>query len=97
MKNISRIMSKVFKASLLIYLITFFIALFCGMVIGIDSGWAMPAMSNHEIMYGWEAIMSYIILIVWQFFIIFALIFIFQVSYIAIKIVSKIRNLGDNS
>ena len=57
----------------------------------------MPAMSDHEIMYGWKAIMSYIILIVWQFFIIFALIFIFQVSYIAIKIVSKIRNLGDNS
>ncbi|MBE5881626.1 MAG: hypothetical protein E7289_04925 [Lachnospiraceae bacterium] len=91
MKNTSSMMSKVFKASILIYPITFLIALFCGMVIGIDSGWAMPAMSNHEIMYGWEAIASYMILIVWRFFIIYVLILIFQVSYIAVRIISKIR------
>lgn len=52
MKNLGGIMSKVFKIAILIYPITFLIALYCGTVIGIDSGWAMPAMSNHEIIYG---------------------------------------------
>ena len=92
MKNLGGIMSKVFKISILIYPITFLIALYCGIVIGIDLGWAMPAMSNHEIMYGWEAIVSYIILIVWRFGIIYGIILIFQLSYIAVRIISKIRN-----
>jgi len=96
MKNLGGIMSKVFKISILIYPITFLIALYCGTVIGIDSGWAMPAMSNHEIIYGWEAFVSYIILIVWRFFIIYGLILIFQLSYIAVRVISKIRNLKCN-
>lgn len=91
MKKISSIMSKVFKASLLIYPLTFVIALFCGTVIGMDLGWAMPAMSNHEIVYGWGAIMSYMFLIVWRFIIIYALIFIFQVGYIIVRLIAKVK------
>lgn len=96
MKNTSSTVGKVFKASILIYPITFAIAIFCGTVIGIDSGWAMPAMSNHEIEYGWEAIQSYVIVIVWRFFMIYALILIFQVSYIIVKLIKKIRKLKFN-
>lgn len=92
MKKTSSIMNKVFKVLLLIYPLTFAIALFCGTVIGIDSGWAMPAMSKHEIVYGWEAIMSYMILIVWRFFIIYALILIFQVGYIIVRLIAKMKN-----
>lgn len=91
MKKTSSIMSKVFKASLLIYPLTFVIALFCGTVIGMDLGWAMPAMSNHEIVYGWGTIMSYMFLIVWRFIIIYALIFIFQVGYIIVRLIAKVK------
>lgn len=96
MKNTSSTISKVFKISLLIYPITFSIAIFCGIVIGIDSGWPMPAMSNHEIMYGWDAILSYMIVIVWRFFVIYALILIFQVGYIIVRIIQKIRKMKFN-
>jgi len=51
MKNTNSTISKIFKISILIYPITFVIALFCGTLIGIDSGWTMPSMSNHEMMH----------------------------------------------
>ncbi|MBQ8781281.1 MAG: hypothetical protein IJZ72_06395 [Oscillospiraceae bacterium] len=92
MKNKSSIVSRVFKASLLIYPLTFVIASVLGLVVGIDSGWAMPAMSNHEKMYGWDAIWSYIVVIVWGFFYIYASVLAFQVGYIIVRVVLKIKN-----
>ncbi|MBQ8826509.1 MAG: hypothetical protein IJ007_05410 [Oscillospiraceae bacterium] len=92
MKNADKIISKVFKASLLIYPITFLIAVFLGLFVGIDSGWAMPAMSDHELMYGWDAIWSYIIIIVWGFSVIYGLILIFQAGYIISRLALKIKN-----
>ena len=83
--------SKVFKISLLIYPITFGIAVFLGTVYGIDSGWAMPAWSDGELMYGWDAIWSYLILIVWRFAIVYVVVLIFQVSYIIGALIAKIR------
>ncbi len=85
-------MRKLFKISLLIYPITFVIAVFLGTVYGIDSGWAMSAMSDHELMYGWDAIWSYMILIVWRFAVVYVLILVFQVIYIIGALVAKIKS-----
>ena len=91
MKNAMNRISIIFKISLLIYPITFVIAVFLGTVYGIDSGWAMPAWSDGELMYGWDAIWSYLILVVWRFAIVYAFVLIFQVSYIIGALVAKIR------
>ena len=91
MKNVRNKISIVFKISLLIYPITFAIAVFLGTVYGIDSGWVMPAWSDGELMYGWDAIVSYLIIIVWQFAVVYILILIFQVSYIIGALVAKIK------
>lgn len=89
MKNVSKI-SIVFYISLLIYPITFCIALYLGLFVGIDHGWVMPAWSDHELMYGWEAIWSYIIIIVWKFSFLYIFILIFQVGYLIIRLIKKL-------
>ncbi len=96
MKDKNRIINKVFWISLLIYPVTFAVAVYLGTVVGIDRGWAMPAWSDGELMYGWDAIWSYLILIVWGFSIIYGAVFVFQIGYLIFAVIQKIKNKGKN-
>ena len=89
MKKSTKIIKVLFYISLLIYPITFAIALYLGMFVGIDHGWAMPAWSDHELMYGWEAVWSYLIIIVWSFSFIYIFLIIFQLGYLIHKLIKK--------
>lgn len=91
MNKKSNILKKVFMFSLLVYPLTLVIAIFCGMVLGIDSGWAMPAMSNHEKMYGWDAVVSYLILMIWGLAFIYIPILVFQVVYLICRLIKRCR------
>lgn len=91
MKNSTKIINIIFYLSLLIYPITFAVALYLGMFVGIDHGWAMPAWSDNELMYGWEAVWSYLIIIVWSFSFLYISILIFQIGYFIYKIIKKFR------
>lgn len=92
MKKSTKIIKVLFYISLLIYPITFAIALYLGMFVGIDHGWAMPAWSNQELMYGWEAVWSYLIIIVWIFSFLYISVLIFQVSYLIYRLIKKIKS-----
>jgi len=89
MKNSTKICKILFYISLLIYPITFAIALYLGMFVGIDHGWAMPAWSDQELMYGWEAVWSYIIIIVWSFSFLYIFVLIFQIGYFIHRLIKK--------
>ena len=65
---------------------------------GIDSGWAMPAMSNHDLMYGTEAFVSGIVIGLGATIQIFWFIPLYQVIYIICSIIKYFRkklNGGD--
>ena len=94
MKDKKRIISKLFWISLLIYPVTFAVAVYLGIVVGIDRGWAMPAWSDGELMFGWEAIWSYLIIIVWRFNIIYGTVSFFQIGYLIFVLIQKIKNKG---
>lgn len=51
----------IFLISLLYYIWWIALSIYFS-IKGIDSGWAMPAMSNHELMYGFDAFSSGIII-----------------------------------
>lgn len=55
---------------------------------GIDSGWAMPAMSNHDLIYGTEAFFSGIIIGLGCTIQIFWFIPLYQVIYIVCSIIN---------
>lgn len=92
MNKVSKIFKVLFYISLLIYPITFVIALYFGMFVGIDQGWAMPAWSDQELMYGWEAVWSYLIIIVWIFSFLYISVLIFQVGYLIYRLIKKIKS-----
>ena len=92
MNKASKICKVLFYISFLIYPITLVIALYLGMFVGIDSGWAMPAWSDHELMYGWEAVWSYLIIIVWSFSFLYILILFFQLGYFMIGLYKRIKS-----
>lgn len=90
MKNEKSLIEKIFKISLLIYPITIAIATFCGIVFGIDSGWAMPAMSSGRREYGFDAIVSYIIIFVMLFPMGYISVLIFQIGYLIARGIAKL-------
>ena len=47
----------IFLISLLYYIFWIVLSVFLSFK-GVDSGWAMPAMSNHDLMYGFDAFSS---------------------------------------
>lgn len=63
---------------------------------GIDSGWAMLAMSNHELMYGYEAFYSGIIIGVLYTVQIFWFIPLYQVVYIIFRLIKYFRKKSNN-
>lgn len=62
---------------------------------GIDSGWAMPAMSNHELMYGAEAFFSGIIIGLGYTIQVCWFIPLYQVIYIVCSIINIFRKKLD--
>jgi len=87
------IWNNVFKYSLLIYPITILLAIFLGTVIGIDSGWPMPAWSDGTKMYGVQAVISYLIIFCIAFARVYIPIIIYQVGYIIFKILFAVKNM----
>ena len=82
-----------FKYSLLIYPITILLAITLGTVIGIDSGWPMPAWSDGTKMYGMQAVASYLIIFCVVFAWVYIPIIIYQVGYIIFKILFAVKNM----
>jgi len=82
----------VFKCSLLIYPITILLAITLGTVVGIDSGWPMPAWSDGTKMYGMQAVVSYLIIFCVAFAWVYIPIVIYQVVYIVCKILFAVRD-----
>ena len=58
---------------------------------GINSGWAMPAMSNHELMYGVDAFFSGIVIGLLYTIEVFWVIPLYQAIYIMFIIISYFR------
>ena len=92
MKKSTKIIKVLFYISLLIYPITFVIALYLGMFVGIEHGWAMPAWSDNELMYGWETVWSYLIIIVWSFSFLYIFLIVFQLGYLIHRLIKKFTN-----
>ena len=67
---------------------TISVAVILGTVVGIDHGWAMPAWSDGSKMYGMDAIISYILIFGITFCWVYIAIIIFQIGYIAHKVIS---------
>ena len=59
---------------------------------GIDSGWAMPAMSNHKLMYGSEAFASGIVIGLLATIKVFWFIPLYQIIFITSSIINYFRN-----
>lgn len=81
-------LSFIFKSSLLVIPMTIAAAVILGTVVGIDHGWAMPAWSDGSKMYGIDAILSYIIIFGIAFRWVYIPIIVFQIWYIAHKVIS---------
>lgn len=80
----------IFLISLLYYIFWIVLSVFLSFK-GVDSGWAMPAMSNHDLMYGFDAFSSGIIiglLFTIQFFWFIPL---YQAIYIICSIINYFR------
>lgn len=64
---------------------------------GIDSGWAMPAMSNGDLMYGFKAFFSGIIIGILYTIELFWFIPLYQVIYLIYSIINYlIKKINDN-
>ena len=98
--RIRKITFRFFIISLLYYVILFGYAVSL-MFRGIDSGWAMPAMSNHEMIYGTEAFLSGIAIGILATAEIFWFIPLYQILYLIVtgirKIVGKIRHIHNTT
>ena len=80
-----------FYFSLLHYVIWLFISIILA-INGVDSGWAMPAMSDGELMYGWSAFWSGIVigfLVTVEYF---WWIPLYQIIFMIVMLVKKITN-----
>ncbi len=92
-QNYKDIWNLVFKCSLLLYPITILLAIILGTIIGIDSGWPMPAWSDGTKMYGMQAIISYLVIFGVAFSWVYISIIIYQVGYIIYKILFAVRDV----
>lgn len=79
----------IFYISLVYYLIWPVISIIFA-IKGIDSGWAMPAMSSGELVYGWEAFNSGIVIGILATGTFFWWIPLYQIIYLAVMLVKKI-------
>lgn len=79
----------IFYISLIYYLIWPVISIIFA-IKGIDSGWAMPAMSSGELVYGWEAFNSGIVIGILATGTFFWWIPLYQIIYLAVMLVKKI-------
>ena len=80
----------IFLISLLYYICWIVWSIFLSFK-GIDSGWAMPAMSNHNLMYGIDAFFSGIVIGLLYTIQFFWFIPLYQVIYIVCKIINYFR------
>ena len=80
-----------FYFSLLHYVIWLFISVILA-INGVDSGWAMPAMSKGKLMYGWSAFWSGIVIGFLTTAKYFWWIPIYQIIFIIVMLVKKITN-----
>ena len=64
---------------------------------GIDSGWAMPAMSNGDLMYGFEAFLSGIIIGILYTIELFWFIPLYQVIYLIYSIINYLTKKINNN
>ena len=85
----------IFLISLLYYIWWIILSIYFSFK-GIDSGWAMPAMSNHELMYGYEAFLSGIVIGLLYTVQIFWFIPLYQVVYIICKMIKYFRKKSNN-
>lgn len=79
----------IFYISLVYYLIWPVISIIFA-IKGIDSGWAMPAMSSGELDYGWEAFCSGIVIGILATGTFFWWIPLYQIIYLAVMLVKMI-------
>ncbi len=85
---------KVLKVQFLISLIYYVFLLGYGVysaIVGVDSGWAMPAMSDGSKDYGFDAFTSGIVIGLIYTYKVFFLGFIYQAVFIIIAIIRKIK------
>lgn len=80
----------IFLISLLYYIFWIVLSVFLSFK-GVDSGWAMPAMSNHDLMYGFDAFSSGIIIGLLYTIQFFWFIPLYQVIYIIYGIINYFR------
>ena len=80
----------IFLISLLYYIWWIALSVFFSFK-GIDSGWAMPAMSNHELIYGVDAFFSGIVIGLLYTIQVFWVIPLYQAIYIMFSIISYFR------
>ena len=80
----------IFLISLLYYIFWIVLSVFYSFK-GIDSGWAMPAMSNHELIYGFDAFSSGIVIGLLCTIQIFWFIPLYQAIYIICSIINYFR------
>lgn len=85
-KSVSTI---IFFISLFYYVIWLVISIILA-IIGVDSGWAMPAMSNGELDYGWEAFRSGIAIGILATAAFFWWIPLYQIVYLIVMLIKKI-------
>lgn len=92
-KNNNKKISKfkiIFLISLLYYVFWFIFSIYLSFK-GIDHGWAMPAMSNGDLMYGFDAFSSGIVIGLLYTIQLFWFIPLYQVLYIIGCIIKKIK------
>ena len=85
----------IFLISLLYYIWWIALSVFFSFK-GIDSGWAMPAMSNHDLMYGFDAFFSGIVIGLLYTFTFFWFIPLYQVIYIIYSIINYFRKKSNS-
>lgn len=79
----------IFYISLIYYMIWLVLSIIFA-IKGVDSGWAMPAMSNGELVYGWEAFNSGIVIGILATSAFFWWIPLYQIIYLAVMLVKKV-------
>ena len=85
----------IFFISLLYYAFWFICAIYLSFK-GVDHGWAMPAISNGKLMYGFDAFSSVIVIGVLYTITLFWFIPLYQLIYIIGCIIRKIKSKNDH-
>lgn len=94
-KNNKSIFKTIFSISLLYYLLWIVISIYWSFK-GIDSGWAMPAMSNGDLMYGFDAFSSGIFIGILYTIQVFWFIPLYQIIYIICSLVNHFRKKSNS-